>query len=67
MSSPAPDSELRQAVAAWIEAHWQFKNAPDRYSAKRVEAYVSAERKLRRACTGKGDLEKAYAVILEQS
>lgn len=56
---------LEQAAAAWVRAEWEFRCGPNAYRAGTQDWLNKAERKLRRALTGFGDLEAAYAVLPE--
>ena len=60
---PRDPVTLAEAVAAWIRAEHHFRFGPNAYRQQELDWYVKAERRLRRALTGKGNLEEAYQAM----
>lgn len=57
---PATPEELRAAVEAWVRAEYEFRLGGCAFTSQATEWYLKAERQLRRALTGRGDLEEAF-------
>jgi hypothetical protein len=55
--------KIANAVEEWVMAEWQFRLSPIAYREGPTERYLRAERNLRRAVTGRGDLEDAYVEL----
>lgn len=56
-------SELRKAAEEWIKAEYNFRCGPAAYSAIAAKWYEEANDNLRRAITGKADVEAAAIVL----
>lgn len=59
-------SEVEKAVIEWIAAEWAFRAGPEAYRSEPANRFEKAQRSLRRAFTGKGDLDKAHNAILRR-
>lgn len=57
-------NNLKQAVRNWVQAEFDFRCGRWAYTAETQARYITAERKLRRALTGKGELGKAFGVLI---
>lgn len=55
--------DIEQAVRKWIVAEWQFRYGPHAYQNGPTDAFLEAERVVRKLVVGKGTLDKAYARI----
>lgn len=53
-------TKLEQAVAEWIRAEWEFRCGVQAYQGNTPDWLSKTERRLRRALTGKGDLDEAF-------
>lgn len=62
-SDPIEPTGLEKAVGQWINAEWEFRCGSMAYRADPAEWLLKAERKLRRALTGKGDLDDAHTEL----
>ncbi len=58
--------KLTRAVEQWIRAEWCFRLGPYPYTREAEGWLLQAERKLRRALTGKGKLGDAHKVLKEK-
>ena len=63
MSRTTSSDDLAGAVANWIRADYEFRLGKQPYRTQTQEWLVKAEVRLRRALTGKGQLESAYKTL----
>lgn len=63
VSMPGNPNKLIEAVSALVRAEYFFRCGPNCFQLAEAEAFEKAQRKLRRALTGTGDLAAAFAAL----